>query len=226
VRISLYASVALLILGGALAIAGIELGHPALTTVFKPLTTLILLTIVGPPTTRFAWYVRVGILLSLAGDVALLSDGMLAFSIGLGAFLLAHLAYATGAFSVGGFSPRVLVVSGVAIATTGFLLAELWPGAGGARLPIIIYSAAITTMVIAAWSTVGGPLSWAWSAAAGAVLFYVSDASLALNRFHRPIPHEAFLSLGVYWLGQLGIALAARGGLRATSAQPSPPHPL
>jgi hypothetical protein len=33
--------------------------------------------------------------------------------------------------------------------------------------------------------------------------------TLALNRFRRPIPHVAFLALGVYWLGQLGIAIAA-----------------
>ena len=46
-------------------------------------------------------------------------------------------------------------------------------------------------------------------AAVGAVLFYVSDASLALNRFRQPIPHGALLAMGVYWLGQLGIAIAA-----------------
>ena len=49
--------------------------------------------------------------------------------------------------------------------------------------------------------------------AGGAVLFYVSDASLALNKFRRPFPHAAWLTLGVYWLGQIGIALAARGAL-------------
>ena len=41
-------------------------------------------------------------------------------------------------------------------------------------------------------------------------LFYASDSSLALNRFRRPIPHAPFLTLGLYWLGQIGIALAAR----------------
>ena len=46
-------------------------------------------------------------------------------------------------------------------------------------------------------------------AAVGAVLFYISDASLALNRFRQPIPHSALLAMGVYWLGQLGIAIAA-----------------
>ena len=47
-------------------------------------------------------------------------------------------------------------------------------------------------------------------AAVGAALFYVGDASLALDRFHRPIRFAPVLTLGVYWLGQLAIALAAR----------------
>ena len=47
-------------------------------------------------------------------------------------------------------------------------------------------------------------------AAAGSLLFYASDTSLALNRFRRGIPHAPFLTLGLYWLGQIGIAIAAR----------------
>jgi YhhN-like protein len=39
----------------------------------------------------------------------------------------------------------------------------------------------------------------------------VSDSSLAINRFRRPIPHVPLLAFGVYWLGQLGIAIAASG---------------
>jgi uncharacterized membrane protein YhhN len=68
-------------------------------------------------------------------------------------------------------------------------------------------------MVIAAFATLGGPLPTAPLAAGGAILFYASDASLALNKFRRPIPHAAFLTLGLYWIGQIGIALAARGRL-------------
>jgi hypothetical protein len=68
---------------------------------------------------------------------------------------------------------------------------------------------------VSASATLRGRLAGAPLAAIGAVLFYISDTSLALNRFHRPIPHVAYLALGVYWLGQLGIALAARGPVAA-----------
>ena len=73
----------------------------------------------------------------------------------------------------------------------------------------IAYAVVISAMVVTAWATIGGPLAMAPSAAVGAVLFYISDSSLALNRFRKPIPHVALLAMGVYWLGQLGIAIAA-----------------
>jgi hypothetical protein len=36
--------------------------------------------------------------------------------------------------------------------------------------------------------------------------------SLSLDRFWKPIPHGALLTMGVYWLGQLGIAWSAAPG--------------
>ena len=63
--------------------------------------------------------------------------------------------------------------------------------------------------LIAARATADGRVSL--TAAVGAACFYVGDASLAIDRFDRPFKLAPLLTLGVYWLGQLGIALAARG---------------
>jgi uncharacterized membrane protein YhhN len=82
---------------------------------------------------------------------------------------------------------------------------------GNLRVPVAVYAGALSAMVVAAFSTLGGGLPGAAAAAVGAVLFYVSDSSLAIDRFVRPIRHGSLLSVGVYWLGQLGIAIAARG---------------
>jgi alkenylglycerophosphocholine/alkenylglycerophosphoethanolamine hydrolase len=202
------------IAAGALAIAGSELGKRKLTLVFKPLATLSLLGVVGWPHTSFARLTVAGILFSLIGDVALLSESDTAFQLGLVAFLTAHVIYIAANLGVAvwpGWTAGVAVV--VALATV-VLLRFVRPSAIVIRIATIIYGVAISAMVITAWATVGGPLGWAPLAAVGALLFYVSDASLALNRFHRPIPHVAYLAMGVYWLGQLGIALAARGPLR------------
>jgi alkenylglycerophosphocholine/alkenylglycerophosphoethanolamine hydrolase len=200
------------LVSGALAIFGVEAHEPAIHFVFKPITTLLLFGIVGWRATAFTRLVLLGILLSLVGDVALLGDSNRLFVIGLAAFLLAHVAYIV-AFSLEAiWSPRTFVYSAVAAGASFLLVRMVWAGAEGVRAPVILYATAISTMVVAALSTLGGRLRLAPLAAVGAVLFYISDSSLALNRFHQPIPHVAYLSLGVYWLGQLGIALTARAG--------------
>jgi uncharacterized membrane protein YhhN len=179
----------------------------------KPLTTALLFLIVGWPTTRLAWWIDAGIALSIVGDIALLSSGKGAFLAGLGAFLLAHLAYVVAFAPLAVWSPHVAIVAVATLTATALVLRAIWAGAAGLRAPTIAYGLVISAMVIAASATLGGPLAAAAPlAAGGATFFYASDASLALNRFRRPIPHAAFFTLGLYWIGQIGIALAARGG--------------
>ena len=199
---------------GVLAIVCAERGWKRPEVVLKPLTTLLLLGLVGVPETRFAWLVSLGIVLSVVGDVALLGEGNRAFLIGLAAFLLAHVAYVIAFIGVAAFSPVVALVALVVVASTTIMLRTIWKGAAGLHGPTIAYGAVISAMVVSASATVGGPLRWGGAAAVGAVLFYASDASLALNRFRRPFPHHAIATMGIYWLGQIGIALAARYGLR------------
>ncbi len=207
----LIGAVAAVIVSGALAIAGIERGIPLLTRIFKPLATIFLLAIVGWPHSSFAKLVVAGIVLSLVGDVALLSDSDRAFMVGLVGFLAAHVVYVVANLSVAVWSPIPIVVGAVIITSTMILLRYVRPSATALRIATIIYGTAISAMVISAWATVGGHLRCAPFAAGGAVLFYISDSSLALDRFHKKIPHVAYLALGVYWLGQIGIAIAARG---------------
>ena len=83
---------------------------------------------------------------------------------------------------------------------------------------MVIYGVVISAMVVIAVAAVFSrpslpgslPLGLEPVGAVGAVLFYVSDAALALNLFHRPFRWAPLVTLGVYWLGQLGIAVAAR----------------
>jgi len=95
------------------------------------------------------------------------------------------------------------------IASSLLLLRAIWKGAAGMHAATIAYATVITMMVVSASATVGGPYLMGPYAAVGALLFYISDSSLALNRFRRPVPHIALWAMGVYWLGQLGIAIAA-----------------
>jgi uncharacterized membrane protein YhhN len=198
--------------GAALAILSAERRIVWLHVASKPLTTALLFLIVGWPATRLAWWIAAGIALSVVGDIALLSASEGAFLIGLGAFLLAHLAYVVAFARVAVWSPHVVIVAVSTITVTALVLRAIAPGTARLRGPTIAYGIVISAMVIAASATLGGPLAGAPLAAGGATFFYASDASLALNRFRRPIPHAAFFTLGLYWIGQIGIALAARGG--------------
>ena len=211
--ISSVAPVIAVLVVAALAVFSAERRIAWLHVPSKPLTTALLL-----PDRRLAarrgspGWVDAGIALSVVGDVALLGASKRAFLVGLGAFLLAHLAYVVAFARRGGLvaarrDRRAVVTS----RRRRCVLRAIWTGTAGLRAPTIAYGVVISAMVIAASATLGGPLATAPLAAGGAVLFYASDASLALNRFRRPIPHAAFLTLGLYWIGQIGIALAARG---------------
>jgi uncharacterized membrane protein YhhN len=205
-----HAAVLAILVVGAMAILSAERHIRWLHVVSKPLATALLLAIVGWPHTRLAAWVDAGIVLSVIGDVALLDSGQRAFIAGLAAFLLAHLAYVIGFAGVAAWAPWLALVVVVNGAVTVMVLRAIWPGTVRMHAPVIAYGLAITAMVAAAFGALAGGLPQGALAAVGAVLFYASDSSLALNRFRRPIPHAPFLTLGLYWLGQIGIALAAR----------------
>jgi uncharacterized membrane protein YhhN len=205
----------LVIAFGALAIVGDELSRPAWIYAGKPAATLSLLLIVGlPPADHFAWMITGGVLFNLAGDILLISEADVPFLIAVPLVLTGHIFYTVafaGAAAGGAFWPPPWPAYIVGVLSIG-LVTLLWPGLGVMKLPVVVYAAAITAMVAAACKTVNGPLPAAAAGAAtiGAFLFYVSDATLAWNRFRRRFPHAAALTLSTYWLGQLGIAWSAR----------------
>jgi uncharacterized membrane protein YhhN len=199
---------------GVIALIAIERGHRRVALVTKPLTTALLLAVVGAPRGTFSGLVWAGIIASTAGDAALVIEGNAPFMVGLGCFLAAHVTYVVAFARAGVWSAASWVGLALVAVATPALLRALWPGAAGLRGPVVVYAAALSAMVVAAFSTVGSALPGAPLAAIGAVLFYVSDASLAVNRFVRPLRYGTLLSVGVYWLGQLGIALATRAQMR------------
>lgn len=217
---------ALFLVSATVAVTAALTGRRTLLAVTKPLTTSLLFPVIGWPRAPVVLWVVAGLALSLGGDVALLGTSKRAFMAGLILFLLGHLAYIAGFVtavvwaSAGSGPPLVpMIVAAVLVGiSTGLLLRRLWPGAGELRIPVLIYGVVISVMVIAAVGAVAArpelalslPLGLEPAAAVGAILFYVSDAALALSLFHRPFRWSPLLTLGVYWLGQLGIAMAAR----------------
>lgn len=160
------------------------------------------------------WF-GVGILFSMAGDVALLAIDRF-FRFGLVFFLMAHLAYLIG-FNIpfpqtpGVWAFGLALVIGLSAAR---LLRRIVAGVRTkkARLvtPVIVYSTAITLMLLSALLTLFRP-DWAarpaYLVSLGAFLFYLSDIVLAWNRFVSPVTNGRMLNMVLYHLGQISIVL-------------------
>ncbi|HVX94253.1 MAG TPA: lysoplasmalogenase [Polyangia bacterium] len=198
---------------GTLAIIGSETNRRWLLALAKPIATASLLLIVGPPPTYIVEkLVAFGIVFSVIGDGFLVVQSDRAFFAGTAAFLTAQILYAAAFWALRSPERPIAPVAGIVVITSAMLVASLWKPAGALRPAVAFYALAITLMVGTALGTLGGPMHpvAALCAAVGAVLFYISDATLAWDKFRKPVPHASFVTMGVYWVGQIGIALAAR----------------
>lgn len=90
----------------------------------------------------------------------------------------------------------------------------LWPGVpAGLRAPVVAYVLCLAAMAVQAavrWQVLRGAVDSALAqrAALGGVLRLCSDALLAFNRFHTPLPASALWVLANYWAAQWLIASA------------------
>ena len=149
-----------------------------------------------------AWMVA-GLVLSLVGDVLLMLPERW-FLGGLVAFLLGHVAYVVGlqlAPTSGAWTAVGLAVVLLGALTVGRSIVTR-VGAGrhrSLRGPVIAYLVVISAMVVSAFGTAAA------AAIIGALLFYVSDATLAWNRFVEPLRHGGLAVMVTYHLGQAGL---------------------
>jgi uncharacterized membrane protein YhhN len=149
---------------------------------------------------RSAWTIA-GLVLGAVGDMALVAPGKPAFAIGLGVFLLGHLAYIAAIAQVAPPHAWLGPLAAVPAAAGAAALAYLWPHLGKLRGPVIAYVAAIVAMTAGALAARDNA-----RLAAGAVLFFVSDLSVARDRFvARSFANKAW-GLPAYYAGQLLIA--------------------
>lgn len=162
------------------------------------------------------WLLLVAIALSWAGDVALSFPGM--FVVGLGAFLLAHVAYITVFLRMPGGPRRPpLWTLGYAAWFAGFL-ALLGPHTGALLVPVALYGFVLGLMATLAASR--GPVM-----AVGGALFVVSDSVLGLGRFlpgYEFVLHDLTV-MGTYLAAQLLITLGVLAALRASAPSPGGP---
>ena len=164
-------------------------------------------------------YFLSGLLFSLVGDIFLMMPDE-KFTAGLVSFLLAHLAYIRG-FTIFGInlSSGLILISAV-IGSLGFVILKKLLNSlnlqnqGNLRLPIIVYAIIICFMLISAFSTMITPIiNWklipAITVSVGAILFFISDTTLAWNRFINSLPLGRLIVIISYHLAQITITLGA-----------------
>lgn len=144
-------------------------------------------------------WLLVGLTAAWIGDLVLLGTGDVALLLGMAAFLVTQMSYLIAFTRVRGlrFRRAILVpgpepVRGVvarhpilivpfALILIGFAWL-LWPEAGDLRVPVVLYGAALTAMVVAALNLVGRiPTRAAGTTVGGAALFWISDALIGVT---------------------------------------------
>ena len=204
-----------LLLAGAAIISGVAYiaatygGAPWLRYTLKPLTTLLILglaaSFANPVSPLYRTLIIAGIAFSLAGDVFLMLPQN-TFVFGLVSFLIAHIFYIFAYRSVSGFHMTWWLALPY-IVYGFFMLYLLWPHVGDLRIPVIIYAA---VLMIMGWQAAE---QW-WHvrdmsmllAMIGAMLFILSDTTLALNKFRAPVPQRDLIIMSTYYGAQFLIA--------------------
>ncbi|MGG5873841.1 lysoplasmalogenase [Pseudomonas peli] len=170
----------------------------------------LLLWLRTAPSGLYRRWISLGLLASLAGDILLDWPGDL-FVFGLGAFLLAHLAYLR-AYLSDCKQPAWLALL-LALATGGTMFAILASAnLGPLLIPVACYALAISAMLwraLASLGQTGLPSISTRLAAGGAALFVLSDSLIGINRFVAPFDAAPLAIMLSYWLGQWAIAASA-----------------
>ena len=173
--------------------------------IFKPLASTAFVAAAvgrGALATAYGRWVLAALALSWVGDVLLIPEAQLAFTAGLGAFLLAHVLYgvafvAQGA-ALGWAAAAVPVLALIAWPVSRWLLPHV---PSELKVPVVAYMIVITAMVALAAGHYGAHQRALVPAAA--VAFYFSDLSVARNKFVKPGFDNLTWGLPLYFGAQL-----------------------
>lgn len=159
-----------------------------------------------------SFVVVTAIFFSFLGDSFLMYDDQdqLYFMLGLGSFLLAHVAYIfvyrqhsfeSEASETGGIQ-KARMAFPIILAGTG-LVVVLYPRLGELRLPVIVYALVLIVMVLnALYRYQRTNSSSYWMVFTGAILFMISDSMIAISKFLEPINNAGIMIMVTYIAAQ------------------------
>ena len=178
--------------------------------VFKPLSLIliILITIVYQPIdSSYKIFIVSGLVFSLVGDTFLIYPKK-HFKKGLITFLIGHICFTIAFIVSSGFSFTFWIFLPILIIGIHFLR-SIFPFSDKIKIPIIIYVIIIAIMGWMAMERLNCiPTLGTLLAAIGAVLFMISDAVLALNKFRKPFFRAELIILSTYFTAQWLLAVS------------------
>jgi uncharacterized membrane protein YhhN len=169
-----------------------------------PVLILILYVNTGKEFNRLHSIMFTGLIFSWAGDIALEFNGM--FIPGLVFFLLAQLMYLWVFISTPGnnsiLGNRFYLLIPVLLTGT-LLVAFLYDDLGEMKIPVILYTVVILLMLTGAINRIEkvNRKSY-WLVLAGAILFVISDSSIAINKFSIPFKGSSVVIMTTYIFAQ------------------------
>ncbi len=139
---------------------------------------------------------------ALFGDIFLMFNGEEFFLIGLSCFLVMQLLY-TITFLKDRVNDILLMIyrSLPILFISIAVIAYLWNGLGEMRIPVSVYTAAISLMVISALIRRSN-MYWYFPVVIGVILFMISDALIALSKFGPTFTGIEYGVMATYMLAQ------------------------
>jgi uncharacterized membrane protein YhhN len=204
-----YLGIALTAVGLVFLLGGFVAGRPKVGWVAKPLAStgfLVAAAGFGAFESAYGWTIFVGLVLCFAGDVLLIpTESRKAFTGGLGAFLLGHVAFGVAFAGLGLSLPftagAAAVIVGVFLGIARWLKPHV---PEKLRIPVRAYLVVIGAMVALAAGAFGGGATAVIPVAA--VAFAASDVAVARHRFVRPGVVNKLWGLPLYYAAVVAIA--------------------
>ncbi len=158
-------------------------------------------------------YLMIGaIFFSWGGDIILMLQGRMEgmFVFGLASFLIAHLFYitvytkaihqVTADDSKSFIRTRIVFLVFIGLA----LIYMLYPNLGDMLIPVVLYTMVIISMAISAVLRKGKTIDKSFIMVySGALLFIMSDAMIAINKFLNPLVQARLMIMATYITAQL-----------------------
>ena len=139
---------------------------------------------------------------ALLGDIFLMFKDESFFLIGLGSFMLMQFLYGITFLKDKGPDMQKNILKSVPVITIAVIIMFLlWDKLGAMQIPVAVYTAAISGMVISALIR-NTSVKWYLPVVVGVFLFMVSDAGIAVNKFGNNFAYADYFIMSTYMIAQ------------------------